>query len=171
LGLILPHILLANDYHNGRMKVPGGKRLDDDEPLAQAMNRKFREETGLTLWQFEAEDLRFRFATQRRECYFFLKIILVDPMTPELWRPLSRPDFLGATAGLSWMPISSETGSFPHNMMGCLFELGYGLHRYINHDVIWSFCEILCNQYPQYRIPRCPLRKRLDFDFDFDTDV
>jgi 8-oxo-dGTP pyrophosphatase MutT (NUDIX family) len=44
---LLPHLLVIHRYEDGRMAIPGGSLNDTDNSIVEAINREFREETGV----------------------------------------------------------------------------------------------------------------------------
>jgi len=136
-----PQLLLVVDYQSGQVKVAGGKSESGETSLV-AMNREFFEETGLRDdgWTFIDDDRCFIHEDRTRDCHYYLKVISMQPNDP-LWRMASKPACLGETAGVAWVPIRQSEGAFPADMSNV--TCCSGALRYINHEVIWRFCEIL----------------------------
>jgi ADP-ribose pyrophosphatase YjhB (NUDIX family) len=155
---LCPKLLLVTDYKYCKLKIPGGKS-DFHEAAAESMNREFIEETGLSCYRFEDSDLRYTYMFKSRECFYYLKIIQLMEYSNSPFE--CHPLHLGETAGLAWMNIRSDDNSFPGNMLRGICELE-GSIRFINHEIIWKFCEILANSIRSIRLPLCPIQINVD---------
>ena len=112
-----------------------------------------QEETGADttndIWRFTDDHFMFCYDMKGVQKHYFLKIVDVEDTTDaNLWRPAFRPKTLGEVAGVVWLSLSNNYREFPFNMRSAVMDFGHNVpDRYINHAVIWQFCQILSLRY------------------------